>query len=453
MAIDRTIEPVLGPPPAFRMPAVERTRLGNGLEVIALPRRGLPIVDVQLVVRTGATADVAPVAGRASLVAEMLDEGSAGRGSLEIADAVDFLGAELAAEAEWDATVVSLHVLSGRLDAALDLLGDVVVRPAFADTEVERVRQERIADLLQDADEPRVVAGIELSRAIYGRGHPYGHPIDGTRASISALSRGALVDFHDLHYRPANAFLVAAGDIALDTLVPALERAFAHWPDRAVSAARPTEALPAARRGVRLVHRKDAPQSELRIGHAAPAHPSPDHFAMVVLNTILGGSFTSRLNMKLREEKGFTYGARSGFALRRLGGPFVVSTAVATADTIEAIGDALEVVTRIREEPVPPDELDRARNYIALGMPRALETAESLADHVADIALYGLGEDWLDHYVERVLDVTAADVLEAARQRLDPAHARIVVVGDRDRIGGPLGAFADGRIEHVRFEP
>jgi zinc protease len=273
--VDRTIEPALGPPPPFRTPAIERACLSNGLEVVALPRRGLPIVDVQLVVRTGATADPPGVAGRASLVADMLDEGSPARGSLEIADAIDFLGADLDVVAEWDATVVSLHVLSGKLGAALDVLGDIVVRPAFPDAELDRIRDERIADLLQDADEPRIVAGIELARAIYGRAHVYGNPIDGTRASVSALSRASLVDFHDLHYRPADAFLVAAGDVSLDTLAPALERAFALWPDRPAPPVRPVEPLSPARRAVRLVHRNDAPQSELRIGHANPAHPAP----------------------------------------------------------------------------------------------------------------------------------------------------------------------------------
>jgi predicted Zn-dependent peptidase len=270
---------------------------------------------------------------------------------------------------------------------------------------------------------------------------------------VSALSRDSLVDFHDLHYRPANAFLVAAGDVSIDTLVPVLERAFADWPDSPSPPARTVESVPPARRSVRLVHRRDAPQSELRIGHANPSHPAGDHFAMVVLNTILGGAFTSRLNMKLREEKGFTYGARSGFALRRQGGPLFVSTAVATDDTLEATRDTLDVMAGLTEERVPEDELDRARNYIALGLPRALETAGALADDMSDMELYGLGEDWLDRYIERVLDVTAADVLETAQRRLDPARARIVVVGDRRRVGRPLGTLAEGDFEDIRFEP
>ncbi len=438
---DRTIPPSVGPAPALGLPPVQRHRLPNGLDVLLVERHDLPVVDLRLVVRAGAAADAPERAGRASLTAEMLDEGTAGHGALELAEAVDRLGADLETYASWDASIVSLHVLRPRLQPALDLMAEAVVRPTFPEHELRRVRAERRADLLRQRQEPRYLAGETLAAEIYGAHHPYGAPVSGTIHSIDRLDRDALVGFYREHFRPGNAFIVAVGHAEPQRLLPLLERAFGAWaPGPAAPAPLPPPPPPGPA-AIYLVDRPGAPQSEIRLGHAAPPRTTPDYFPLLVMNTVLGGAFTSRLNMALREERAYTYGARSRFEFRAGPGPFTGSSAVFTDVTDGALAVFLEQIHRIRDEPVPAEELERARSYIALGLPRRLETTGHVARSLSEIELYGLGDDYLERFVDAVRAVTAADVRRVAREHLDPDRMAMVVVGDRARIEAPLRAL------------
>lgn len=444
--LDRTRAPLAGPAPAVPAPAVERRTLSNGLPLLVVAKRDLPVVDVALITRSGAHADEPAVAGRASFTADLLDEGTATRPALAIAEEADRLGASLYTRASWDDTAVGLHVLSPRLEPALELLIDVALHPAFAEGEIERKRGERLATIVQEQDEPRVLASNAFARAVYGSAHPFGVPIGGTAASVRELDRDLLAGFHGARQRPGNAFLVVVGDVAADPLAHALERTLADWSDGDVPADAPPAAPAARPAAIRIVDRPGAPQSELRIGHAGAPRGTPDYFPLLVLNTILGGAFTSRLNSRLREEKGFTYGAGSAFALRRHGGPFVTSSAVYTGATAEAVGIVLHELRRIREDPVTAVELERAKSYLALGLPRRFETTGDIVRLVAEQELYGLGDDFYGAYVERVRAVSADAVLEAARRHLDPAHATVVVAGDRDAIAPALEKLGVGEV-------
>lgn len=435
---DRTTPPAIGPTPEVELPPIQRFRLGNGLEVLVVEARDLPVVDLQVIVRAGAAADPQDRAGRASLTAEMLDEGTATHGALELAEAIDFLGAELDTHATWDASIVSLHVLSPRLESALELLADVVIEPTFPDSEFERVRQERLAYLLQQQDEPRALAAKAFARELYGTEHPYGAPIAGTRESVAKLDRDALVEFYRTYYRPNNAFVVAVGDVDPATFVPLLERTLGRWQPALVPEIRLPEPQAARQTAIYLVDKPGAAQSEIRVGQVGPARDTEDYFPILVMNTILGGSFTSRLNMTLREERGYTYGAGSRFDLRQGPGPFMAWSAVFTDVTDSALVVFVDEIRRIREEPVPAAELERARNYAALGLPRSLETTAEIAAHVTEIELYGLGDDYLQNFMERVQAVTADDVMRVARTYLDPEKMALVIVGDRQRIEEPL---------------
>lgn len=444
--LDRSRIPRAGPPPQVTLPPVRRRTLSNGLTVLVVEKRDLPVVDVALVTRAGAHANTPDVAGRASLAADLLDDGTATRSALQIAEAADLLGASLHTQATWDETEAGLHVLSPRLGPAVELLVDVALRPAYAESEVERKRKERLAAIVQEQDEPRVVASHAFARAVYGSSHPFGAPIGGTGPSVRALTRDSLAEFHVARQRPGNAFLVALGDVDADELARALEPVLSDWTDAPVPEYRPSAPQANTETAIHIVDRPGAPQSELRIGHSGPGRGTPDYFPLLVLNTIFGGAFTSRLNSRLREEKGFTYGAGSGFAFRRDGGPFIASSAVFTGVSAEAVGIVLHEMQRIREERVGTQELERARNYLALGLPRRMETTADILRIVSEQELHGLGDRYYDEYVERVRAVSADDVLRVAQQHFDPERATIVVAGDHASIAAPLESLGVGPV-------
>lgn len=444
--VDRTRVPPTGPPRPVRLPPVERHTLANGLRVLVVEQHELPVVDVTLVTRAGATADLPAFAGRAALAADLLDEGTTTRSTLDIAEQADRLGASLYTRASWDETIAGLHVLVPRLEPALELLIDVALRPAFAEAEVERKRRERLAAIVQEQDEPRVLASNAFTRALYGDAHPFGAPIGGTAGSVGALERDQLAAFHENRQRPGNAFLVVVGDVRVDRLVSMLERAVAGWSDAPVAEDVLPPAPDRAPTSIRIVDRPGAPQSELRIGHTGAPRGTPDYFALQVLNTILGGAFTSRLNTRLRQEKGFTYGAGSGFALRRHGGPFAASSAVFTGATAEAVSIVLQELRRIAAEPVGTTELERAQEYLALGLPRRFETTGDIARHIAEQELYGLGDNFYSEYVARVRAVGVADVRSAAERHIDASAATVVIAGDRAAVQPALEALDAGPV-------
>jgi zinc protease len=445
------VRPVPGPPPDTLIPPVARFTVGAGLEVLLVHRPELPVVDMQAVVRAGAATDDAARAGRAFLTAALLDEGTTSRRATDIADEAESLGATLQARATWDACTAALHVLSPRLEPALELLADILLNPAFPVAEVERSRQRRLAAIMQERDEPRIVASQIFARAVYGDQHPFGAPIGGTTQSVTDIDAAEIRAFYEQRFSPGSTVVVAVGDVTPDSLAPMLEARFGAW--RAVAAAPPPAPVAASQQERRIIvqHRPGAPQSELRVGLDGPPRATADYFPLLVANTVLGGAFTSRLNILLRQEKGYTYGAGSSFAFRRDGGPFLASTAVSTAATADAVNDMVREIGRMSAERVPDGELDRARNYIMLGLPRTFETTGDIAEHVGDLALFDLGIDYYESYAERVRAVDAASVQAASGKWLRPEALTIVVVGDADAVVRDLEKLELGAV-NVRVE-
>jgi zinc protease len=448
MSDARTQIPALGAPPEVRLPPAHRRQLSNGLDVMLIERRDLPVVDVQFVMRAGAGDDDAAHAGRAHLTADMLDQGTATRSATRIADEAELLGASLHTHGSWDFCTVTLHVLSSRLRPALALFADVATRPAFPADEFERKRAERLAAILQEADEPRTIASNHFLRTVYGPDHPYGLPLGGTRITIERADISDVREFYGTRFTPADAFLVLVGDFPSAAILPMLEDLFGGWVAPHYVAPRGIPDVSAATRAVHIVNLPGAAQSELRVGCAGPPRSTPDYFPLLVANTILGGAFTSRLNMKLREEKGYTYGAGSNFALRRAGGPFLASTAVATAATADAVSDMVREIGRMARERVGADELERAKNYIVLGLPRLFETTSDIADHLSELALHRLGDDYYDHYAARVRAVTPSQIQAATARWLRDDELVIALAGDAATIAGELKALNIGAV-HV----
>lgn len=425
--------PVIGNTPAFQPPPVSRVVLANGLSVMAVARRGLPVVDVRLIALGGAAHDPVAKAGRTSLTAELLDEGTRRHTALEISAQVELLGAVLDLRAGWDGSVFALHGLTSKFDQILDLLAEISLEASFPAAEFERKQEERVHTLLQERDEPRTVALKKLNQAVFGAAHPCGWPIGGTIETVQSLAVDDLLASYRASFAPASCHVLLVGELDEDRAIEAVRQRFGSWQSTAPS----VPALPEPGRSARVIHLVDRPgaaQSEVRVGHVGVPRRTPDYFPLSVMNTILGGSFKSRLNMILREEKGFTYGASTAYSFRRATGLFSGGSAVVTDATAETVVTFVREIERIRKEPITPDELVRSRNYLSLGFMRGFETSGDISSHLAELAIHDLGTDYLTSYAERVAAVSSKDVQQAAQQHLDPDNLAIIVVGDRARV-------------------
>lgn len=430
---DRSKPPSAGSPKAVKLPPVQKMALANGLPVILVDVREVPTVEMALMVRAGASADPLNRSGVASMASEMLDEATGGRDALAIADALDLLGAELRTSCTWDAALVRMHVGAARLAAALPVFADVALRPAFRQRDLDRLRREALTELLQARDQPRQIASFALARAVFGEGHRYGLPLKGDAASIQAMKPSDLRTFHTKLYRPENAALVVVGAVDAATLVPQLEKTFGTWqkggqPNPAIADAAPTYG-----RQVWLIDRPGSAQSVIRIGRVGPSRTTPDYHALEVMNTLLGGSFTSRLNDNLREQHGYAYGASSRFDYRRAVGLFVAASDVHTPNTADAMREFMGELLRIRT-PAKKDEVERARAFLAAGYARDFETTRQIAAKLAEQVTFGLLEDEFQSFVPKAMNVDAKAVQRVAGATIDPGNVAIVIVGDRAKI-------------------
>jgi predicted Zn-dependent peptidase len=361
----------------------------------------------------------------------MLDEGAGTRSALEIANTLEFLGADLSTSASFDASAVRLNVPVRQLAQALPLMADVALRPTFPAMELERLRQERLTAILQARDDAAAVAGPAFAHVVFGPSHRYGTPASGTTATIKAFTPAQLKAFHTEVYRPANAVVIVAGDVTMAGVMPLLQRAFGGWTGAAAVRRTPVPTAPQLTAGrVTVVDMPSAAQSQIRIGWVGVPRSTPDYFALQVLNTVLGGSFTSRLNQNLREEHGYSYGASSRFDMRLSAGPFQAAAGVQTDKTSESLREFFKELNGIGAV-VSDEELSKAKNYLALGFPGDFETIGDLAGRLEELAVYRLPDDYFDRYVANIQAVSAADVQKAAAAHIQPGKFAVVVVGDR----------------------
>jgi zinc protease len=444
-APDRTRPPQLGPAPILQLPAIQKRALSNGVPVWLIESHEVPLAQVNVLVRSGSGDDPAGKYGIASFVAAMLDEGAGERSALELADAIEALGATLATGSSFDASAVRLNVPVGRLGDALPLLADVALRPTFPPAELERLRAERLTSLLQARDDPASIASRTFARVLYGP-HRYGTGAIGTEQTLTGFAISDLKAFHAAHYTAANAALIVVGDVRMDAVLPLLERHFGMWAGLARQpTTHPQPVQPPTRRVV-LVDKPGSAQSEIRIGWVGVPRSTPDYFPLEVMNTVLGGAFTSRLNQNLRERHGYTYGASSYFDMRRAAGPFVAAAAVQTDKTAEALREFFNELTGIRA-PIPAPELARAKNNIVLSFPGEFETSTQLSRKLEDVLTYALPEDYFSKYTARVQAVTAAQVKQAGVKYVVPDRFLVVVVGDRKSVEAGVRALKLGSVD------
>lgn len=455
--------PAAGEPRDYHFPRFSRTRLPSGLGLITAHLPGRPLLVGHLLFHglgAGATGEAAERAGATVLAARAMTEGTRRRDAIALIEASERLGAEIAADAGWDSFAVSVEVPRSRLAPALELLAEVALEPSFPDEEVQRLRDERLNDLLQARAEPRRRVERAFTEAIYAPGAAYARPQGGTEATVPALDRDALAARHAAIIDPAHATLILAGDLTGIDAIALVSGVLGRWSspraalgaDAAGSAPGPAADTRAPGGRVVVVHRPGSPQSELRIGHVGVPRRSHDFHAISVLNAILGGLFGSRLNALLREQKGYTYGVHSSFDTRVGAGPFAVRTAVQTEFTVPAITDTLAELRRIGDAPVTDEELTTARDYLVGVFPLRYETSGQVAGAIAGLVATGLPDDELDRYRPAVVAVSASHVLEAARTRIRPAEVSVVIVGDADAFLPALEAAGVGAVEVVREE-
>ncbi|MBM4162231.1 MAG: insulinase family protein, partial [Ignavibacteria bacterium] len=448
---DRKSPPALGPTPLLRLPAIQRFQLSNGLPVVIMEKHNVPVVQVNLLVNAGSAMDANNKSGLASLTVDMMDEGAGQRDALELADAIDFLGASIRTNAGMHTSSITLHTPLGKIDEALPLMADIAMRPTFPATELGRKQKERLTTLLQWHDEPRAIASVLFNRTLFGAQHPYGIPTLGSERSIHAFVVDDLRKFHSLFFHAGNATIVVVGDVVPQTILPKFEAAFGSWGRKPASKASWTRPKQVRQRQIYLVDKPEAAQSEIRIGRIGAERLTEDYFPLVVMNTILGGSFTSRLNQNLREQHGYTYGAGSSFDFRLLPGPFLAGSAVQSAVTDKALTEFMNELTRILQ-PSSDEELTRAKNYLALRYPRSFQTASQIAGELGEVVTYSLPDDYFNTYVQRVLSVTKEDVVRVAKKYLDPEAVAIIIVGDRKVIEKGLRDLNLGPVNNLSIE-
>lgn len=443
--VDRSRAPLLGPPPKISLPPIITRELSNGLKLMIVEQHELPLVDFALVVGSGGTVDPEGKPGVANLTAAMLSEGTAGRTSLEIADQVAYLGIGLGASSNWDASTITLHTPRFQLDSALALFSDVALRPSFPTNEFERIRKDRLTDLIQLKDRPTAIANQAYAAILYGSSHPYGHMLIGNEGSIRSLAIGDLLGFYKTHFFPNNSTLIIVGDVNSAQIERKIAGLFSNWERGTTPLYRLIDAPKAGGTTVYLIDKPDAAQSSFRIGSIGVPRSTKDYFALDVMNTILGGSFTSKLNQNLRETHGYTYGARSSFDMRKAAGPFTASAEIVAAKTDSGLVEFLKELNAIRDT-VPAAELRKTKRYLQLGQPADFETTQQIARALVPVALYNLPLDYYNNYVQNIEAVTQADVQRAAREYINPGALAIVIVGDRKSIESGLKAVNAGPI-------
>ena len=455
-SVDRSRLPEVGPDPAFTFPAIVHQTLPNGLRIRAVEHHSVPVITFVLQIAGGSGADREGREGATALLADMVDEGTGSLSAIDVSDAMARIGADYDIDVGSDAVTFALTTVTRFAERGAALLASLVTAPSLRQSDFDRVRQLRLDRLRQLKDLAPAVAERAFLHLLYGA-HPYGHLGIGSEAALQQVVLDEIAAMHLDHFVPARATLVVAGSLTAGELIEVARRAFGGWEAVARASSPPAAARDAAATpasaftpGPRLaiVPREGAAQSELRIGHLSTRRDTADYPALLVMNALLGGQFVSRINLKLREEKGYTYGARTGFDWHKGISPFSLQASVHTAVTAEAIRDSLVELEAIRgSRPPTPQELALAKASLTRGYPRNFETAQQVARAVAQLALYGLPDTYFAEFIPKVNAVTDVELMAAATTYLHPEQLTTLVVGDHAKVGESLGGLGLGPVE------
>jgi predicted Zn-dependent peptidase len=448
---DRSKVPPLGEPKKLNLPAIQSFELSNGLNVVLMEKHSVPLVQMNVVVKSGVVNDPEGKSGLASMTADLLDEGAAGKSSLELADQINYLGVRISTFSRWHKIGLNLHSPLSKFDEALKIAADILLRPDFPQKELDRIRKEKLTSLLQWHDQANTIASVTFQKILFGEDHPYGKPAMGNEASIKSFSVDDLKNFHRKYFKANNAYVIVVGNTTKAQLVPKLESVFGKWEKGDVPIVKLKDAGQVKKRVIYLVDKPGSAQSVISIGRIGTKRVTDDYFPITVMNTILGGSFTSRLNNNLREQHGYTYGAGSSFDMRHYPGPFVARSSVQTEVTDKALVEFFKELNGITR-PIPSEELTRAKNFVALGYPDNFQTVAEIAANIEEIVDYNLPGDYFNNYVDYVLNVNAGDVSKVSKRYIVPDKMAVIVVGDRNKIEEGIRKLNIGEIKHYKIE-
>jgi zinc protease len=435
--VDRKQRPEPGVAPEPKFPAFTRSTLKNGLKVLVAERHAVPVVNFSLQLDAGYAADQGALAGTAKLAADMMDEGTKTRSALDISSGLVRLGATLSTGANLDMTSVNLSALKAHLDKSLEIFADVVLNPAFPEKDFERLKRQQLAAIDQESAAPIPMALRVMPRLIYGAQHAYGNPLtgSGSKASVGAVTRDAVAKWHATWCKPGSATLIVVGDTTAAEIVPKLEAAFAAWSPGQAPTKNVASVAPKARPEVYLLDRPGAIQSVIIAGHAASPKANPNEAALEAMSGVLGTQFISRMNMNLREDKHWSYGAGAFYWDARGPRPFIAYAPVQSDKTKESAAEILKELRGIRgEKPITADELQAAKNGLTLTLAGQWETAGAVAGSLAEIVRFGFDDRHFDGYAGRIRSLSLEQVQAAAKAGVDAEHLVWIVVGDRAKI-------------------
>ncbi len=449
--VNRNEPPKLPPPSKLNLPSIQNFELSNGLKVYLMEKHQVPLVQLNVVIHAGTVNDPKDKAGEASMAMDMLMEGAANKSSLELSDAIDFLGVRIRSAAGYHFSSISLHTPYSKFDDALKILSDIILRPDFPAKELARKQKERLTSLMQWHDQPTIIASVAFNKLLFGKDYPYGRSSFGNESSIKSFTSNNLKNFHDKYFKSNNAFIVAVGDISKNELKSKLESAFGSWQKGEVKIEKLNDAPQVAKRIVYLIDKPGAPQSVIYIGRVGVPRTNEDFNAINVMNAILGGSFSSRINMNLREKHGYTYGAHSYFDFREAAGPFIATSSVQTEVTDKSLTEFFNELNGIRN-PISEDEINRGKNYIALSYPNNFQTVANIAYGIESMVEYNLPENYFNDYISNVLKLNADVIDKAAQKYILPDQMIVVVVGDRSKIEDGIKKLNLGEIKNLTIE-
>ena len=454
---DWTKPPAPTKEPTFKPPVPKRSKLKNGMSLLLIENHALPIVSIAMVVPgAGAAVDPTAKAGLASFTADLLDEGAGDLSAIQIAEEQDRLGASIRAYADVDTAGVSISTLTKTLDQTIDLATKIITQPKFEQKEFDRVKGDRMTSLELRRDRPREVAAIMLNAALYGADSAYGHPASGMRETFKDIAVADAQTFYKEHWNPAVATLIVAGDFDAKALKTKLDATLGAWKPAGVKKPVKIVAKPAPLgKRLMLVDRKDAAQSDVRIGLVGIDRKDKRYYQVEVLANALGGSFTSRLNNRLREQLGITYGVRAGEDYRAQPGPFLISTAIVTAATGQGLSETMKILDDVAAKDIPAEELEKAKQNLIRALPAQFDTNAATVSSFADLVTYGLPDNWYASYAAGIKKVTAKDVTKVAKTLIPSKSFVVAIVGDLSKIKADIDklSFGDAQMHDLYGQP
>jgi len=449
--VDRTKPPQLPEPKSLELPAIQQFELSNGLKVVLMEKHNVPLIQLNVIVKMGTADDPENKTGLANLTMDLIDEGASGKTALELADEIDFLGARISTNTGTHFSGVYLHTPLSKFDNALNILGEIVLRPDFPEAELNRKKKERLTTIMQWHDQPNSIASITFNKFLFGDKHPYGKTTIGYEGTIKSITTGDVKKLYKSNFKADNVFIVAVGAIKKDELKLKLENIFGSL-ERSVKEVNKIESPKDVKeRIIYLIDKPGSAQSVIMIGKIGASRLTKDYNALIVMNTILGGSFTSRLNNNLREEHGYTYGAGSRFLFRPVPGSFYATSSVQTEVTDKALIEFFKELNGIRE-PIPEDELNRGKNLVALSYPQNFQTVEDISYQLEEMMQYDLPKDYFNQYIDKMLNVSGDEIYNVAQQYITPDKMIVVVVGDKEKIEAGIRNLNLGEIKNYSVE-